>query len=158
MGDQPLYSPLPSFEATAKGVLTTLQKAELVRGLEVFSQVAVEDLYRLGSIAREVGFPAGGVIFREGDVGDAFYVVVRGQVELTCQESGTRELLGPGQAMGLYSVLTREARGATAKALEDTAGICIGAEDLNSLLSTNMEIVASMFKYFVRKLGLDHHP
>lgn len=158
MGDQPLYPPLPSAEATAKAGLTTLQKAELIRGVEVFSQATVEDLYQLASIAREVGFPAGGVIFREGDAGDAFYIVVRGQAEQTCRESGAREVVGPGQAVGLYSVLTREPRCATATALEDTVGICLGAEDLSGLLSNNMEIVASMFKHFVLKLGLDRRP
>lgn len=154
MGDQPLYSPLSVGETTGKGVLTTLQKAELLRGLEVFSQATVEELYQLGSIAREVGFPADGTVFRENDGGDAFYIVVRGQIELTCQESGGREVLGPGQAVGLYSVLTREPRCATAKALEDTVGICIGAEDFYNLLSNNTEIVTSTFKYFVQKLDL----
>ena len=154
MGDQPLYSPLSFDEATNKGVLTTLQKAELVRGVEVFSQATVEELYRLGAIAREVGFPADGVIFRENDASDAFYIVVRGQVELTCQESAGREVFGPGEAVGLYSVLMRETRCATAKALEDTVGICIGAEDFYNVLSNNMEMVTSIFKYFVQKLGL----
>jgi potassium efflux system protein len=156
MGDQPLYSPLSFDEATSKGVLTTLQKAELVRGLEVFSQATVEELYQLSSVAREVGYPAGGVIFRENDAGDAFFIVVRGQVELTCQESAGREVLGPGQAVGLYSVLTRELRCATAKALEDTVGICLGAEDFYNVLSNNTEMVTSIFKHFVQKLGLGH--
>jgi potassium efflux system protein len=155
MGDQPPYSPLSVGETTGKGVLTTLQKAELVRDVEVFSQATVEELYQLGSIAREVGFPAEGIIFRENDAGDAFYIVVRGQVELTCQESARREVFGPGEALGLYSVLTREPRCATAKALEDTVGICIGAEDFYNVLSNNMEMVSSIFKHFVQKLGLD---
>jgi potassium efflux system protein len=154
MGDQPPYSPLSVGETTGKGALTTLQKAELVRDLEVFSQAAVEELYQLGAIAREVGFPAEGIIFRENDAGDAFYIVVRGQVELTCQESARREVFGPGEALGLYSVLTREPRCATAKALEDTVGICIGAEDFYNVLSNNMEMVSSIFKHFVQKLGL----
>jgi potassium efflux system protein len=155
MGDQPPYSPLSVGETTGRGVLTTLQKAELVRDVEVFSQATVEELYQLGSIAREVGFPAEGIIFRENDAGDAFYIVVRGQVELTCQESARREVFGPGEALGLYSVLTREPRCATAKALEDTVGICIGAEDFYNVLSNNMEMVSSIFKHFVQKLGLD---
>ena len=51
-------------------------------------------------------------------------------------------------------MLTREPRYATAKALEDTFAISIGAEDLYNVLSNNMEIVVSIFKLFVNKLGM----
>jgi CRP-like cAMP-binding protein len=151
MGEQIPYAPLPE---TPAGALTTLQKAEFLRGVEVFSQTTVEELCGLASIAREVGYTAERIIFREEDFGDAFYIVVRGRVELTSRASGGRAVAGPGQAVGLYSVLTREPHCATAKALENTLGICVGAEDLYSLLSNNMEIVAGMFRYFRRKLGL----
>ena len=154
MSDQIPYSPPPSVEAAGPSGLTTLEKADLIRGVEVFSQATVEELYRLGSIAKVVGFPAEAVIFRQNDAAVAFYIVVRGQVELTSQGSDVQEVVGPGQPLGLYSVLTQEPCAARAVALEDTVAIGIGAEDFFGLLSNNMEIVASTFKYFTNKLGL----
>jgi CRP-like cAMP-binding protein len=62
-------------------------------------------------------------------------------------------VIGPGEVFGLYSALTRESRQARATALEKTVAISIAAEDLFSLVSNNMEIVVSMFKYFIKKLG-----
>lgn len=154
MDDLIPHPPVIAGKATEKPTLTTLQKAEFIRGVEIFSHATVEELFRLASIAREVRFAPQQVIFQEGDVGDALYPVVEGAVELTCKEKAHRDLIGPGQAFGLYSVLTREPRYATAIALEETLALRIGGEELYSLLSNNTEIVASIFKHFAKTLAL----
>jgi CRP-like cAMP-binding protein len=154
MGDELIYRPTTLARGPAKARLTTLQKAEFLRRLDIFSQASVEELYQLASIARETEVAAGQVIFTEKDPGDSFHLLVEGNVELVSEEQKRKEVFGPGEAVGLESVLTREPRGATAKAVEDTYAITIGAEDLFALLSNNMEIVASIFKHFVRKLGI----
>jgi CRP-like cAMP-binding protein len=154
MPDEMAYLPSAPERNPAQPRLTTLGKAELIRALELFSQASVEQLYRLASIAQEADFAAGQTIFQEEDIGDAFYVLVKGKVEHTSEQRNIKEVLGPGEALGLYSVLTREPRYATARALEDTFAISIGAEDLYNLLSNNMEIVVSIFKYFIKKLGM----
>ncbi len=133
---------------------TTQEKAELILSVDLFSQVPVEEIYSLAALAREVGFPAQWSIFQETDIADAFYIIDRGKVECISESGDLREVLGPGQAFGLYSALTRSSRRARATALEDTVAICITAEDLFALMSNNMEIVAGMFQYFVRKLGV----
>lgn len=148
--------PLPRIAAdsiAARPTFTALEKAELLRSVDLFSQTSVEELYRLASIAREVGFPAQWVIFQETEIADAFYILVHGQVECLSKPGDLREVVGPGEVFGLYSALTRESRNATATALEKSVAISVGAEDLFSVLSNNMEIVVSMFKHFVKKLG-----
>lgn len=154
MSDQIPYSPPPPAEAPAAAALTTLQKADLIRGVGVFSEMRVEELYRLALIAKVVGFPADTVIFRQNDAAVAFYILVRGEVGLTRQGSDDRETVGPEQAVGLYSVLTQEPIPARATALEDTVAIAVGAEDFYNLLSNNTEIVASIFRFMIRKLEL----
>jgi len=154
MPDEMAYSPLPPERSSPQVRLTTLGKAELIRALDLFSQASVEELYRLAGIAEEAGFTAGQTIFREDDIGDAFYLLVQGEVEHASERRNIKEILGPGEAVGLYSVLTREPRYATARALQDTFAISIGAEDLYNVLSNNMEIVVSIFKHIVRKLGM----
>ena len=153
MSDQIPYSPPPPAEAPA-AALTTLQKADLIRGVGVFSEMRVEELYRLALIAKLVGFPADTVIFRQDDAAVVFYIVVRGEVGLTRQGSDDREVVGPELAVGLYAVLTQEPCAARATALVDTVAIAVGAEDFYSLLSNNTEIVASIFKGMIKKLEL----
>ena len=154
MPDEMAYIPLAPQRSPAQPRLSTLSKAERIRALDLFSQASVEQLYRLATIAQEAEFAAGQTIFREDDIGDAFYLLVQGKVEHASEKRNIKEVLGPGEAVGLYSVLTREPRYATAKALEDTVAISIGAEDLYNVLSNNMEIVVSIFKHFVKKLGM----
>jgi len=154
MPDDTAYNPLAPERSPAQHHLTTLKKAELIRALDIFSQASVEELYRLASIAQESSFAAGQTIFREDDIGDAFHLLVQGKVEHASEKRKIKEVLRPGDAVGLYSVLTREPRYATATALQDTFAISIGAEDLYNLLANNMEIVVSIFKHFVKRLGI----
>ena len=155
MPDDTAYNPLAPERSPAQHRLTTLKKAELIRALDIFSQATVEELYRLASIAQESSFAAGQTIFREDDIGDAFHLLVQGKVEHASEKRKIKEVLRPGEAVGLYSALTREPRYATARALQDTFAISIGAEDLYNLLANNMEIVVSIFKHFVKRLGID---
>jgi CRP-like cAMP-binding protein len=153
MGNQKAVPPEVAGGFSARPAFTTLDKVEHIRSVDIFSQASVEELYRLATLAREVGFPTQWVIFQETDLADAFYIVDRGLVECVSKAGEVREVIGPGEVFGLYSALTRESRQARATALENTVVISIAAEDLFSLLSNNMEIVVSMFKYFVKKLG-----
>ena len=148
--------PLPAAFAGAivdRPAFTTQEKAELIRSVDWLSQVPVEELYPLAMLAREVGFPPQWSIYQESDIADAFYVLDQGKVECVSESGRLREVLGPGQAFGLYSALTRGSRHARATALAKTVAICIAAEDLYTLLSNNTEIIASMFEHFIRKLG-----
>lgn len=154
MGDELTYIPAVPGKSASAGSLTTLQKAELIRGLEVFSDATVEDLYRLATIAQEVAFSSQQILFHEKDISDAFYLVVQGKVECVSESRSLSLSVEKGEAAGLYSVLTREPRYMTAKAVADTYALAIGAEDLYSLLSNNTEIIASIFKHFVKKLGV----
>ncbi len=154
MGDELAYLPtVPGKSAPAQS-LTTLQKAELIRGLEIFSQATVEELYSLASIAQEVALSSQQILFHENDISEAFYLVVQGRVDCSSEARDSHSSVGPGEAAGLYSALTREPRYMTAKAVEHTLVLSIGAEDLFNLLANNTEIIVSIFKHFVNKLGV----
>jgi CRP-like cAMP-binding protein len=154
MGDELQYLPTTPAKPAPRGRLTTLQKAEVIRSVGLFSEASVEDLYRLAAIALEVDFQAQQVIYQEDDIGDVFYIVVQGKVECVSDSKKIHAVAGPGETVGIHSVLTREPRYATARALEDTFAIAFAAEDLYSLLSCNTEIMASMLKYFIKKTGI----
>ncbi len=126
-----------------------------MRSVEIFSQATVEELFGLAAIAREASFAGGQTIFRENDIGEALYVVIEGEVELTARMSPLREVIGPRQSFGVYSTLTRGPRTAAATALRDTVALGLGAEDLYHELSQNSEIIASIFRYLIRKAGLN---
>jgi CRP/FNR family transcriptional regulator, cyclic AMP receptor protein len=74
------------------------------------------DLFR--NEAETVPFEEGEVIFREGDPGEAMYVVVEGKVELRIRDKVV-EKVGPGGVIGEMALIDRAPRVATATALTD---------------------------------------
>lgn len=72
----------------------------------------------LGPGVPKRNFARGKSIFKEGDLGDEFFVVVRGQVEI---RSGDRhfETLGPDGIFGEMALIDDSPRSATAVALTD---------------------------------------
>jgi MFS family permease len=86
---------------------------ELLRGVPMFAPLAEPVLEHLAASLGEVRAPAGTVIIRAGDVGDRFYVVESGEVEV----AGTR--LGPGEAFGEIALLRDTPRTATVTAVDD---------------------------------------
>ncbi|HEV2362530.1 MAG TPA: cyclic nucleotide-binding domain-containing protein, partial [Acidimicrobiales bacterium] len=72
--------------------------------LWLFSGCSRAEHKLLEKSAKEVTFPAGKVIMDEGEVGRAFYVIVRGKVAVVRKGRKAAEL-GPGQLFGEISLL-----------------------------------------------------
>ena len=62
-----------------------VEKAGLARfrKIEMLADLSEAEVEALRRVAREVSFPAGEVIMREGDVGDSMYLFAEGQVMVT---------------------------------------------------------------------------
>jgi CRP-like cAMP-binding protein len=62
-------------------------------------------------------FPAGSIIFKEGDPGDCMYVVQSGEIEMMIHDRVV-DVCGVNEAMGFLSVIDRAPRTATARVKE----------------------------------------
>lgn len=67
-----------------------------------------------------IDLPAGAEVFHRGDVGDAFYTVVTGEVDIVAADNVRLERLGPGDAFGELALLGAGTRKATAVCATDT--------------------------------------
>jgi CRP-like cAMP-binding protein len=154
MEKEPSFQTSSGVGASSEPQLTSLRKAELIRGVDLFSSMTVEELFQVAAVAREVQFASGEVVARENDVGNPLYFVVQGKVELTSRREEWREVVESGAFFGLHAWLTREPLSFTAQTREDTLALAIGSEDFFSLLSSDTEIASSLFKYFAAKCGI----
>jgi MFS family permease len=99
---------------------TTLAPAKLpvVRANEILAPLPEGVQERLARALIPVHVPAGGVVCREGDAGDRFYLIEQGTAEVT-SEGVTVNELGPGDAFGEIALLRDVPRQATVRAVTD---------------------------------------
>ncbi|HUP56803.1 MAG TPA: cyclic nucleotide-binding domain-containing protein [Bdellovibrionota bacterium] len=87
-----------------------------------------------------IKFKAGDILFREHDLGQFFYVIQEGQVEVFKIKGKAKvplAVLNPGQCVGEFSALDGKRRSATAIALTEVTAIRINAETLDSQIRRN---------------------
>ncbi len=96
----------------------TLHERELalLRGISFFAPLPAPVLEGLAARLRPLRVQAGQTVFEQGDIGDRFYVIAEGQVDI--RKNGERvNLLGPGDSFGEIALLRDVPRQATAIAL-----------------------------------------
>lgn len=88
----------------------------------IFGGMSPEHLMQTLAMAQHVAVPAGAKLFHEGEAGDAFFVLLSGEVRIEKQTQGrvvelTR--LGPGHCFGEMALVGKKERSATVRALKD---------------------------------------
>jgi CRP-like cAMP-binding protein len=107
-----------------------LQSAELTRDMEM------KHLGKLASMAYEMEFPEGEIIYRKGDTGQALYLIEEGQVvvEMEVPNLGqvTVNTFGPGQIFGWSSLFPSERKMGWTRATKPTRVLAINASRLRA--------------------------
>lgn len=123
---------------------------------KLFSGLLTAELQALERAAQERAFPAGQVIFAEGDAGDGLYVVKEGRVQISAlvraEERRALSELGPGDFFGEMAVLDQEPRSATATASEPTAVYFIPREELLRALEQSPKLLLALVREFSRRV------
>lgn len=112
---------------------------DLLAQVPLFHNLPPAELERLAGELRVVALPAGAILFREGEAGDSFYVVLEGRLEIV-QALDTRDerilaLRGPGEFVGEMSLLNPEGARTAAVRAETPARLWqMTAEAFESLI------------------------
>lgn len=100
-------------------------------------------------------FPAGTVLFREGDPGTEMYVIHAGRVELT-RGRGPREtvlaVLPAGEFFGEMAIVTNRPRTATATVIEDSRLLVLDAHTFETMVRGNTEIALRIIQKLAARL------
>ena len=130
---------------------STIEKILLLRSVPLFEKLAGEDLASLARLAEVELREPGDVVFREGELGDALYVVVRGAVEIRRGDDAIARITAPN-VFGEMSVLDACPRSATAVAVEHTQLLVLGGEEFYEALQERFEVADGIIRLLSRRL------
>jgi len=128
---------------------------------KLFSGLLAAELQALEQTAQLTAYKAGKSIFQEGDPGDGIYIIVEGNVQITCLigENQRRVLsrLGPGDFFGEMAVLDQQPRSATALAETDTQVYFILRDDLQRILTRSPGLALGLVREFSQRMRDFNH-
>jgi CRP-like cAMP-binding protein len=136
--------------STDEGEVPGQDMVEQLKQLPVFAGLGTKNLVKLLPTLQQRRYPKGTTIVHQGDEGDSFYVIRRGNVEVVLErgEGGGLPIarLGPTEGFGEMALLTGRPRSANVVAITDVEAWCISKADFDSLLSSSI----SLALYFSR--------
>lgn len=100
-------------------------------------------------------YPAGTVLFREGEEGATMYVVQSGRVRITKDGTDghkTLGVLGAGEFFGEMAILNNKPRTATAEVVEDARMLVLDGRTFEQMVVSNTEIAVRLIKKMARRL------
>jgi CRP/FNR family cyclic AMP-dependent transcriptional regulator len=130
----------------------------LLRQVPLFSGMDASDLEHLATVVRHKAVSKASVVFREGDPGDEFLVVVEGSVKIELNSEDGKELtlaiLRPYQFLGELSLLDDFPRSATVVALEDCRFLVISKADFHRVVDTYPRMGFPILRALTRRIRL----
>ena len=138
---------LPPTDADTAAVVEDLLRSDLVSKLVTDADgrplLTREDLALVAPHVRRLPFTHGETVCRQGESGEAFWVVARGRLEGRVEQNGRTVAtftLEPGAVVGEMSALTGVPRSATLTVAESTELLEFGPEAFRALLALHPQI------------------
>jgi len=131
-------------------IVTTLRTVPLFSGLprEVLAQLVGE--------LEEVSAPAGAAVVKQGEPGDAMYIVVSGTLEVQIEQEGRAEplaVIGPGDWFGEMAILTGDPRSASVVALSEARLLRFPKERFLALSERHPVLLREIVRVLCRRLA-----
>ncbi|MFB2921946.1 cyclic nucleotide-binding domain-containing protein [Aerosakkonema funiforme] len=123
---------------------------DLLRQVTYFQNFTDLELRQLIEVGYRKRLAAGEILFREGDPGDAFYIVLSGSVEVFVAKINKHlTTLTTGQFLGELALMLGIPRTATVRAVEDTILFAITKKGFEKTLQSQPEL----YDVIVQELG-----
>ncbi|RED51327.1 cyclic nucleotide-binding domain-containing protein [Aestuariispira insulae] len=134
----------------------TLQKeVDLLRNIPLFSKVEPSKLKLIAFTSERMTYEPGQVLFREGDPGDAAYIIIKGSACVSVESpDGPQEvnLLGANEIVGEIALLCDIPRTATVTAREELSALIISKDLFYRLIEEFPAIGLELLRELAHKL------
>ena len=127
-------------------------KVELLKSVPLFSKLDKKGLQDVAQIADELDLPAGKEMATEGDRGREFFVLLKGEADVT--KGGQRiNTMKQGDFFGEIALVTKMPRTASVTATTDVDVLVITERAFDSLLKKSPEIGRSVAEALAERVA-----
>ena len=138
---RPYKTPLSESKKPAPKSMSNWTLRDLLRRVTYFESCTDLELRQLIEYGYRQLFSAGQIVCQENDVGDSFYIILTGSVEVFSQRAEKYiATIHAGEFFGEISLLLGTPRSATVRTLEDSILFVVRRNDLQQLLIAHQEL------------------
>ena len=138
--------------------LTTLSLMDRIlffKRVPLFANFSPVDLKQVAALAEEEVFSDGEELGHEGDVGDAMFILISGEVKVCSQRDGQEFEIArrkAGDYVGEMSIIGREPRMASLVAVGDVRTLCIDQKSFEGLIRERPDVSLAVMQALSQRL------
>ena len=125
----------------------TLERLRVASPL--LSELSAENLWFMETLATELGFAAGEVVFDMDEPADVFYLIAEGrvalEVDVTARGTSVVETLGPGELLGVSWIFPSARWNWRARAVEPTTAVGFDAAAVRSRCGEDRDLAVHVY-------------
>ena len=129
---------------------------EALRSVPLFASLGDEDARTLRGLLKVRRLPRGALLFRQGDAGDAMFLIEAGRIQIYITDEAGEEVtlaeLARGDFFGEMSLVEGKPRTATARAVEDARLAALSREDFTGFVRHNTDVALAMVSAISERL------
>jgi uncharacterized membrane protein len=133
-----------------------MDPAPLLRSISLFEGLSGEDLSALGAAMQRRSFPAGSMVFAQGDDGHSMYIVDSGDVNIHLPGDASRRIslkdIARGEYFGELSLFDDKPRSASALATTDTVLLELQRDTLEAYLERRPKVAMAILRTMGERL------
>jgi len=135
--------------------LSLNEEVELLRNIPLFAKIEPSKLKLLAFTSERLTFKAGDVLFRQGDMGDAAYILIEGQAEVAVDTAkGPLKVarLGKNDLVGEIAILCDVPRTATVTAETELVALRVTKDLFFRLVTEFPQIAIEIMRELAHRL------
>ena len=131
--------------------------SSVLTSIPLFEGLTAAQLNKVAALCGTRDYDGGQTIFKEGDLGDEFFVLLDGRVRISKKIEGVGEealsILEPGSYFGEMALVSDSPRSAEAIAHSSCLLAVLTRDQLDALMFTDKDLASTLLWTFVRTLA-----
>src|SRR3989344_3888863 len=130
--------------------------AKTISSARIFGSLSSEDVNALIKLGEKRHWPKGGQIIREGDIGDALYIILSGRLKVVLYGEEGKEIvlsiMKEGDIFGEMALFDGGPRSANVEVMEDAECFVMHGNALMEYIKTHPAVAISFLSHLSRRL------